>query len=368
MTRIGIVGANCGVGTELCALLDDAGHEPVAIVRNRLGSAFFEHANFEYRIGDVTDDADARRVLADLGAVVVAAWPGGATNPRRTRRINEGLVGNSVAYAGDGATMIYLSSVEAYGNRLYRTKLLNNLGMGSYSRENRHAERYLRDVAESKGSPWYALRMGHVMGPAELRTRNFLRWGSESDELAFAVEPDRPSNVLHAVTLADTVETLLGSTVESGVYPLVDRPQWTWREVFEWYVGGDADISFHPADDRTDVVDTILESLSGDWLGDVADVIGAGPWWHYLPEWLHERGLAHYQQRQAATEIDALRGSRGDRIDLRIFYQHPVPEPSIPGLSETRDIIDRERAIEAAFERAGQGTSSAAGTRATSRS
>ena len=65
--KLGLIGANSNVGTELCFLLRNS-VELIPIVRNKIGSLFLNYHNFDCRISDMSNEHDASAALNDLDA------------------------------------------------------------------------------------------------------------------------------------------------------------------------------------------------------------------------------------------------------------------------------------------------------------
>ena len=66
--KVGLIGANGSVGTELCFLLNhDIDLKP--IIRNRLGAVFLKHHGFDCHIADISQESDAKESLSDVDFV-----------------------------------------------------------------------------------------------------------------------------------------------------------------------------------------------------------------------------------------------------------------------------------------------------------
>ena len=71
--KLGLVGANGSVGTELCFLLNED-TELKPIIRNRLGAVFLKHHGFNCHIADISQKNDAKENLSDVDLTVITSY------------------------------------------------------------------------------------------------------------------------------------------------------------------------------------------------------------------------------------------------------------------------------------------------------
>ena len=71
--KLGLIGANSNIGTELCFLLRN-NVELIPITRNKIGSLFLTHHNFSCRISDISNKHDALETLNDLDAIIISSY------------------------------------------------------------------------------------------------------------------------------------------------------------------------------------------------------------------------------------------------------------------------------------------------------
>ena len=84
MKRIGIIGANGQVGSEVCLFLtlrNDV--EVVPICRTEIASSFLRRCGLACRHGRASDRADAERLLADLDLIADFSLPTGSASEVR---------------------------------------------------------------------------------------------------------------------------------------------------------------------------------------------------------------------------------------------------------------------------------------------
>lgn len=239
--RVAIVGANGQVGVSLSILLRERGMTVQPVVRNKIGAALFDHHGFDYRIGEITTEAEAADLLHGADAVIIAAfapWFGGP-KPKAARQINTTIVENSVKLAPPDATIIYFSSLVAYGSEIG----LSNWHW--YGRTKRHLESVIEQACKRDGRPWYGLRLGHVYGPNQGHTQTLIDALSDRERVILPVSPDRETNIVHSVVLARAVEHCIEGTPDSGRIGVVNQPQWTWNDLVSHYVP-ETDVVFRP--------------------------------------------------------------------------------------------------------------------------
>jgi nucleoside-diphosphate-sugar epimerase len=338
-----IVGGTSQVATELCMLFRERGVDVHPTVRSRVGASFYDHHGVDYRVVDVTDRTEARTALRDADVVAIAAFArqySRGFSPRRARKTNEQIIRNTVDAAPRDTTIVYFSTIAAFG------KEVGFSNWDSYGREKRHAENVLVDALEARDKEGYAFRMGPIYGvnqnkAAQIETQ--IEQHRSSDELAVAVDPDRPSNVLHTVTLMNAIEHAAEKTFEREVFTLLNVPRWTWRDLVEYYTPEEVTLSFRPPDE---------DSLTGRMLQHGKQLAES----HerslrglsvYLPERMNQRIFNEYVKRDVANDI----GSTGSKDPLRLpqFDEEPAPNPEAGGLTPTHDLLSLEDEVEQVF-------------------
>lgn len=334
--KIGIVGANSQVGTELCFLLDAKDEDVVPITRNELGAAVFDYHGFETRIGDVANTEDAKRVLNNLDMVVVSAFAPyfsrGELSPKQARTSNEALVENSVTQSHDDAIVIYFSSLAAFGSTV------RNTDWWWYTREKRHIERNLF-AADGDTQRTYAFRLGHVFGPHQGITKDLKSDLDNKQEIHLNVDPERPSNAVHTVTIADAILTAAQKLPDSDTYTIVNSPNWSWRKVLEFYSSDEGELVFHKSDNQSSKRQSLRRSLRGLFIRSLRTVpiptttllsISV-----YLPERVYSRVWDSAKTRRVGAEIEKLRNAAF--VDRDMFHYDPVPGPFIQDLNSTEN-------------------------------
>lgn len=346
---IAVVGANSQVATELCVLLRARGYDVAPIVRNELAGAFLDEADFDVRIGDISDVEDAERVLGDADGVVVAAYVRRWTNavPKRARALNRTLVDHSVAHSGADATVLYLSSVSAFGEEMYGADM--PAGAGGYAADKQHLESALLEACREQGKTGYPLRLGVVLGPAQDRSKKLLRAFNSRESIYLRTDPAEYSDAVHTVTVAEAVDRCLTEQVEPRRYSVLNSPRWTHRDVAEHYARDHVTVHFDSPDE--DGGGTRLPGV-----GDLLEMAGVTtrfrrflePLSLYLPTQMSETVRRRKQWDNVAADVK--RYHEDQPLDLPIFEFDPVPGPVVPGLTDTEDLLEEPTALEAAFD------------------
>ncbi len=292
---------------------------------------------------DLTDEdniAKLRELLEDVDAVIIAAfapWFRGP-KPRPARKINEGIVRNSITYAPDHATIVYFSSIVAFGS---------DIGLSDqhwYGRTKRHLESIVKNECRGTDHEWYNLRLGLIYGPNQEFTNHFVNELQEQQRVYLPVHPDRPTNVAHTVTLAETISRCVQQEPDPGVYGVINQPQWTWSDLVEYYLP-DTNVQFRPgmaADDTNAAIPQVKSLLSS--------VLPAVDTYReillslllYLPDQVSTYVLHAHTDSKTESAID--------NYEHRVAYDHrhlrydPVPEPQIE-VPPADELIPREEVV-----------------------
>jgi len=234
--KLGLIGANGSVGSELCFLLkNDVDLKP--ITRNKLGSVFLKHHGFDCTISDISNESDAKQSLSDLDVVVISSYatdPFSGSQTRSSQQINENIIKNSIKFSKENSIIIYFSTIRAFSDKIdpNTSKFWTKPG---YDKEKKHLENFFLSESKKRKKKAFAFRIGHVFGDNQSRTRDFKKIFSKQSVIV-QVDPEKKSNIVHTVTIKDAImKCLQSNTLSSGVFSLVNNPQWTWKEVIDFY-------------------------------------------------------------------------------------------------------------------------------------
>lgn len=344
---IAIVGGNSQVGTELAFLFRDNGHDVTPVVRNRLGSSFLIDHGFDCAIGTLKNDGDAERILVGVDLVVVAAYAppftGGVNNPREARKTNDAIVENAFEYAPDGATVVYFSTVSAFGTDLYREGEQWRL----YAREKRHFEAKVKSLSDASVTDGYAFRLGHVLGQNQNRTQHIKSAMPEKGTFVVRADPLIPSNTVHTVTLKEAIERVANDNFEQTLFSIFNEPQWTWGDVLEFYAPNRVDIKYDVPSygERQSWIQKLFSAGWGVVLEYKNYLI---PYMVYLPEIINRRLMHRSRKGEVGDDIATYR--RRNEFHIDEFDFKPIDEQSVLGLTPTDELLASEPTVDDIFE------------------
>ena len=344
--KLAIVGANGRVGAELCFLFRKDGIDVVPIVRNRIGAIFLEYHGFDCRIAEIANEDDAKNTLCDIDVVVVAALAFDFGITKRSSRTNDAIVRNSVKFCKEHAKIIYFSSIRAFSSQA--DEHTPRFHLPAYDVEKRRGENTLFRSCKSEGKVGYALRLGHVLGRNSARSGNIVDLVSGRAEIHLQVSPDRLSNVLHVPTLKEAIMICAESGLKAGTYSVVNCPQWTWRDVFNYY-RGPTEVVFHGDPEKQGhITKRIFQAMyrlvdvqkrQRDLLDLESDVEHRFASLRlYLPSGLEQYLRYKYLASRASSDVEELVKAR-EPIYFSEFGYRPIPGPFIPGLSKTEILL-----------------------------
>ena len=343
--NLAIVGGNSKIGTELCFILRRFGIEPTPVVRNGLGATFLRYHGFQCRIGDVGVDNVAEGLLRDMDTVAIAAYD--THWGKAGRAANKKLVSNCVRYSAPESKVIYFSSIRAYSRKVDKGTPRWWFAP-AHDREKRYLESQLFNEARKNARKGFAFRIGHVFGKNQSRTRQLIGRLSASDAITVEVSPDKPSNVLHTVSLAEAITLCMKGSVPAGTYSLVNHPQWTWREVLDYYAPTSTKVTLN---DRVKPSGgtSLSRRLVRHILGPLIRSGGFGYTLKLVVPDSYRRAYSRDSQLQLIRqEIDELESTT---LRMHEFQYGPAPGKEVPGLSITRDILENYEVPAGIFDR-----------------
>ena len=66
------------------------------------------------------------------------------------------------------------------------------------------------------------------------------------EKVIIQVSPEKKSNIVHTVTIKDAIMKCLDHEYIPGIYSLVNNPQWTWKDVIDYYKKPETIIEYKP--------------------------------------------------------------------------------------------------------------------------
>tara|TARA_Y100000310_G_C20680455_1_gene815607 strand:+ start:2341 stop:3375 length:1035 start_codon:yes stop_codon:yes gene_type:complete len=328
--KIAIVGANGNVGTELSYLLKDD-CDVIPIVRNRIGSVFLEHHGIKCRIGDLTDSNSAKSILGDIDVIVNSTWVSdrfsGSQN-QTSKLINKTIIENCFKYSKKDAVIIYLSTIRAFASDV--DPKTSKFFPPRYDVEKQFLEKIMKKNSSKYNKKGISFRCGHVFGDGQPSTRATKKLLYENDKLILEADPNSSSNILHIVTLKDAIFKCLDKKIKSNTYSLVNNPQWTWEEVFDFY-NKHCKLeftSFHS--DKSGSSQIIYKLLKGKRKYLI-------PILYCMPKRFESKIIMELGIRKYKSEIAKLKSE--EKITNGNFSYLPIPGMQLPNLSKTMELL-----------------------------
>jgi len=184
--------------------------------------------------------------------------------------------------------------------------------------------------------------LGHVLGISTSRAQQFKDLVSNKGIVYLRVSPNKPSNILHTVTLKEAIVICAKGNVRPGRYTVVNSPQWSWKEVFEYYA---KDTSLVFLEDEMTCKWRFLKLknicqalLQGFWSTAISREKYLYPLAWYLPKKAKIIIRRRYLLSKIKSEISSLEGNNKP-IYRHEFAYRPAPGPFLPGLSDTKTVL-----------------------------
>lgn len=234
MTRIGIVGANGQVGTEVCLLLslmEDV--EVTPICRTEIASSFLRSCGLKPRHGSISKPDQAEKLLAGCDVVADFSLPTGS--PSEVRSLMRATIGNVTRYAPPKAPFIYLSSITAFGVPDFHSPLRQYLfSRNTYGASKRFGERTAFQCSRQSQRDCFVLRVGVVHGELQGVSRKTVE-EMRRNSYRTAFLPDAPSYTVFAFSIAEALVAIANGREQPGLYTMLSNPGWSWKDLHEWY-------------------------------------------------------------------------------------------------------------------------------------
>lgn len=329
--RILILGANGQVGREVCLFLHCLGADVIPVSRSLLGGVFLERCGLTCRVGSVARPDDAVALLRDADMVADFSAPRGGLQGEVRPSVSANIE-NCLQYAPARIPFVYISTVSAFGMRHGEAPLRKYLLPHSrYAADKRHYERVALDGGHDR--PVFVLRLGQVHGELQAVSMEFRR--EVRDQVHLPFPPETLSYTVFAYSIAETLLHIGRGMEQPGRYSLVSVPQWSWREVYEYWSrreGIDATITGGPTMVQSPLVAPVRRWVAQRVVAhrDLLTSYGLGR----SPR-LQERAQAAYLRRRATNELAA-----GGPPVTRSFWPGEVPGNRLVSLSDSRTSMD----------------------------
>ena len=106
-------------------------------------------------------------------------------------------------------------------------------------------EKLLLSESKKFGKRAFVLRMSQVFGDNQPRTHVFKKILSNK-KVIIQVSPEKKSNIVHTISIKNAIMKCLDHRSVSGIYSLVNTPQWTWGNVVDYYKKPQTIIEYRP--------------------------------------------------------------------------------------------------------------------------
>lgn len=332
--RIVLIGANGNVGTETAMRLaarHDVDFAP--IIRTRSGSQYLRYKGVACIHGDVADPVQGEKLLADADVVASLALPAG--DPAHARAANRQIIDAFTRFAPQKAALVFFSTLATHGEYDLAS---GRFEVRQYGRSKKDAERHFLKRARDLGKLGYAIRLGHVLGDDQ--PLSHLLQAEIATGLVTLVDPERASNVVHTAMIAELLRRLgEGHRPPSGVYDLVNNPNWTWREV----IGFEASLTpdrpkpgIRAVGQKTRRKPQFIRSMIAAALRNGFVVRNAPRVLELLPPRFEETARVHYLRQLVARSV----AGRENSTTLNpAFYWPALGQNMFPGLDETATLL-----------------------------
>ena len=328
--KLGLIGANGILGTELCFLLkDNVNLKP--ITRNKLGSVFLKHNGFDCTISDIANEQDAKQSLSDVDVVVISSYatdPFSGSQTRSSQQINENIIKNSIKFSKKNAIIIYFSTIRAFSHKI-DTNTSRFWTKPGYDKDKNHLEQILVSESKKNKKIFFGLRIGHVLGNNSKRTRDFKKIFSKPN-IKVQVNPEKKSNVVHTITIKDAIMKCLEPNMPSGIFSLVNNPQWTWKEVIDSYKNPETNVEY-----KTELTNFTENNFFWNILKSNKKYLA--PLRYYISPKFDSKINKKLATKRMMTAISNLKTE--DIFYTSEFNYEPIPGPFLNNLEETKILL-----------------------------
>jgi nucleoside-diphosphate-sugar epimerase len=234
MMRIAVLGANGQVGMEVSLHLSrTAGVEVVPIVRTELGSVFLRRLGLDCIVGSQPDKTVCKE-LSKCDVVVDFRLPRGLDS--EVRRQAEENVRAAIGECRHGACYVFASTTMAFGMPRNASRYHPHLvAWTAYAAQKRAVEKAARRNGKKHGVHVFVFRLGEVHGALQRVSFGLINQLSQRRDAVVAAESVWATDVVFCTTIAQALERLPTGPDVPGTYSLVEQPDLTLGEVYEFY-------------------------------------------------------------------------------------------------------------------------------------
>ena len=176
----------------------------------------------------------------------------------------------------------------------------------------------------------FALRLGHILGDNQPRTKEFKKIFSKK-RISVRVPPDKKSNVIHVVSIKDAIMRCLDLKVNPNVYSVVNNPQWTWQDVFNYYKKSETVIEYKSLQTSTSNPNSFFWKLLK------SNKKYLSPIRYYLPSKFDTEIQKKFSTKKMMQAISSLKNE--EPFYSSEFSYNPIPGPFLHGLNNTKELL-----------------------------
>jgi nucleoside-diphosphate-sugar epimerase len=262
--RIGIIGASGQVGCSVAYYLARSGVEVVCFTRSGRAEALFGLLGIRFERIEF-DISSMKPRLLGLDAVLDFSYPGGQAHElKRELLANLAVVLSSMP---PDSTFIYMSSIMAFGMDPNDTYLAPRLfSRTPYSRMKRLAEDIVESAKRRDSLAAYNLRLGQVHGVIQSISLSFKEALREQLTIRSNGRENDLTNTIFPVSICEAILACVRREVLPGTYTLVSSPQWTVRELYDYYsesCGVSTAIEFEDREAKALTPGSVLHAVAG---------------------------------------------------------------------------------------------------------
>ena len=233
MKNIIVTGANGQVGIELCLFLnlyDDL--NVIGICRSELSAIVLKKFGIKYRVGDISVLENAKTLLSDADVIVDLVIADGSIN--ETNRISKNQIYNSIASSKTNSKYVYMSSQMVFGmNNEYKKLKYHIIPKTIYAVKKRFAEKMVLNFGKKFKRNTYIIRLGQVHGILQSVSIS-MKKVFKNENFIFKV-PKTNSYTIFCYSISEAIYNIANDKEKPGIYTGVSFPEWSWRELFNYY-------------------------------------------------------------------------------------------------------------------------------------
>jgi nucleoside-diphosphate-sugar epimerase len=252
MTTIGIFGASSQVGSSVALYLKKfPGIKTVCFIRSSYSQVFFELLDIDFQYIDFNNETELKEKIGSLDVILDFGYPAGQLHDILS--LSKNNIGKTMQAMKSGGIYFYMSSIMAYGMP-DNEKWIHNytIPRTSYAYIKRSIEKFTSNTGRKTGIKIYNFRLGQVHGFLQSVNGSFRKKLADSNIALIDGEPCTPVNIIFIYPLCEAIIKCIEGIHPPGLYTLVSHPQWTLKELYEYYnqqaYHANTDLEFSPAD------------------------------------------------------------------------------------------------------------------------